>query len=219
MTEAKGNQMSQDAVAEIVKAFLADGNNRDMTKSDLVDLIGSVSLALNPKSQGVRVTAEAEVTKGTSPEASSSTSLASHVTQQQIDDSITDDAIYSFIDGKPYKALKRHLSTHGYTEKEYKEHFGLPANYPMVAKKYSESRSKLSKENGAGQNTWAKLANGKSVYKKDYDPAKHGPLMSEVDSVQEAAETPKTEKKSSKTERTPPKPKTVNDPTKEQAVG
>ena len=62
MTEAKGNQMSQDAVAEIVKAFLADGNNRDMTKSDLVDLIGSVSLALNPKSQGVRAVSYTHLT-------------------------------------------------------------------------------------------------------------------------------------------------------------
>ena len=211
--------MSQEAVAQIISAYLADGKNKDLSGEELVNLIGSVNSALNSKTQGTRIAAEAEVTKETSPEASSSTSLASHVTQQQIDDSITDDAIYSFIDGKPYKALKRHVSTHGYTEKEYKAHFGLPANYPMVAKKYSESRSKLSKANGAGTKTWYKLADGKSVYRNKYDPAKHGPLMSEVDSVQEAAEAPKTEKKSSKTEKTPPKPKTVNDPTKEQAVG
>lgn len=61
------------------------------------------------------------------------------------------DHIISLIDGKPYKTLKRHLSTHGYTPDEYREAFNLPANYPMVSPSYSAKRSEMAQSIGLGK--------------------------------------------------------------------
>jgi predicted transcriptional regulator len=72
-------------------------------------------------------------------------------TAAQIRKSITPDALISFIDGKPYKMLKRHLTTHGLTGKAYQERYGLQSNYPMTALSYSAARSALAKKLGLGR--------------------------------------------------------------------
>ena len=61
------------------------------------------------------------------------------------------DHIISMIDGKPYKTLRRHLSTNGMTPAEYRERYGLKADYPMVAANYSESRRAMAKKIGLGR--------------------------------------------------------------------
>lgn len=61
------------------------------------------------------------------------------------------DHIISMIDGKPYKTLRRHLSTHGMTPDDYRQRYGLKADYPMVAPAYSESRSAMAKTLGLGR--------------------------------------------------------------------
>ena len=66
--------------------------------------------------------------------------------------SVTPDAIFSLIDGKPYKSLKRHLTKQGMTPAEYRERYGLPRDYPMVAASYAAKRSELAKSSGLGQN-------------------------------------------------------------------
>ncbi|GLS45955.1 MucR family transcriptional regulator [Methylobacterium brachythecii] len=71
-------------------------------------------------------------------------------TPGQIKRSITPDALISFIDGKSYKTLKRHLSTHGLDFEGYRARFGLPSNYPMVASTYSAKRSEMAKQRGFG---------------------------------------------------------------------
>ncbi len=68
----------------------------------------------------------------------------------QIRRSVQQDRIISFIDGKSYKTLKRHLTVHGLTPVTYRQRFGLPADYPMVAPEYSERRSNLAKAHGLG---------------------------------------------------------------------
>ena len=60
------------------------------------------------------------------------------------------DHILSLIDGKPYKALKRHLSAHRLTIAEYRARFDLPADYPMVAPGYSASRREVAIRLGLG---------------------------------------------------------------------
>lgn len=72
-------------------------------------------------------------------------------TPAQIKKSITPDALISFIDGKSYKTLRRHLTTHGYTPQSYRARFGLPADYPLVSANYSATRSELAKSLGLGQ--------------------------------------------------------------------
>jgi predicted transcriptional regulator len=60
------------------------------------------------------------------------------------------DHLLSLIDGKPYKALKRHLSTHGLTPAEYRGRYGLSADYPMVAPGYSAARREVAIRLGLG---------------------------------------------------------------------
>ncbi len=65
--------------------------------------------------------------------------------------SITPDAIISLEDGKPYKSLKRHLTGRGLTPAQYREKWGLPRDYPMVAPNYAAKRSEIAKSAGFGQ--------------------------------------------------------------------
>ncbi len=66
--------------------------------------------------------------------------------------SVTPDYIICLEDGKKFKSLKRHLRTHyNLSPEEYREKWGLPVDYPMVAPNYSATRSKLAKENGLGR--------------------------------------------------------------------
>lgn len=65
--------------------------------------------------------------------------------------SVTPDYIICLEDGKKLKMLKRHLKTaYGLTPEEYRERWGLPADYPMVAPSYTAQRRKLAKDIGLG---------------------------------------------------------------------
>lgn len=65
--------------------------------------------------------------------------------------SVTPDYIICLEDGKKLKMLKRHLKTaYNMTPEDYRERWGLPADYPMVAPNYAQQRSKLAKEIGLG---------------------------------------------------------------------
>ena len=69
-----------------------------------------------------------------------------------IDESVSDDYIICLEDGQKYKSLKRHLRTKfELTPKAYREKWGLPADYPMVAPNYSIERSRLAKRTGLGK--------------------------------------------------------------------
>lgn len=72
-------------------------------------------------------------------------------TPAQIRKSITPDALISFLDGKPYKTLKRHLTVQGLDPIAYRERYGLPADYPMVATNYAAQRSALARSIGLGR--------------------------------------------------------------------
>jgi predicted transcriptional regulator len=69
-----------------------------------------------------------------------------------IRNSVTPDYIVCLEDGRKLKMLKRHLQTaFGMTPAQYRERWGLPADYPMVAPKYAERRSELAKRIGLGR--------------------------------------------------------------------
>lgn len=72
-------------------------------------------------------------------------------TPAQIRKSMTDDGLVSFIDGRTYKTLKRHLATNGMTPAEYRDRYGLPDSYPITSPAYSARRSELAKSAGLGQ--------------------------------------------------------------------
>ncbi|RUZ72477.1 MucR family transcriptional regulator, partial [Mesorhizobium sp. M7A.F.Ca.US.006.01.1.1] len=66
--------------------------------------------------------------------------------------SVTPDYLICLEDGKKFKSLKRHLSTHyGLTPNDYRTKWGLSADYPMVAPNYAATRSALAKTMGLGR--------------------------------------------------------------------
>src|ERR671916_686083 len=65
--------------------------------------------------------------------------------------SITPDFLISLEDGRRYKSLKRHLAGRGLTPEQYREKWGLPRDYPMVAPNYAKQRSELARASGLGQ--------------------------------------------------------------------
>ena len=65
--------------------------------------------------------------------------------------SITPDFIICLEDGKKLKMLKRHLKTaYNLTPDQYRERWGLPSDYPMVAPNYAKQRSHLARTLGLG---------------------------------------------------------------------
>lgn len=59
--------------------------------------------------------------------------------------------IISMIDGKPYTSLTRHLNARSITPTEYRQRYGLKADYPMVAPAFSQMRSEMSRRLGLGR--------------------------------------------------------------------
>ena len=72
-------------------------------------------------------------------------------TDAQIRASIRQDTIVSFKDGKPYKALRRHLTLRGLSPEAYRIKWGLPVDYPLVSASYSARRSLISRTIGQNQ--------------------------------------------------------------------
>jgi predicted transcriptional regulator len=121
-----------ELTAEIVSAYVSNNN---VASGDLSALIGDVHSALHRTSSGP---AEPE------PEP-----LKPAISVRK---SVTPDYIVCLEDGKKFKSLKRHLRTHyDLTPEEYREKWGLAADYPMVAPNYAKARSNLAKQMGLGQ--------------------------------------------------------------------
>lgn len=81
------------------------------------------------------------------------------------------DAIISMIDGKPYKALKRHLAANGLTPAEYRARYSLAGDYPMVAPSYSEKRASLAKAIGLGRKMGEAVAKAAETVVEAVTPA------------------------------------------------
>lgn len=62
-------------------------------------------------------------------------------TPEEIAASVTRDAIVSFENGRRYRSLRRHLKRQGLTDDQYRAKWGLPDDYPLVARSFSDLRS------------------------------------------------------------------------------
>jgi predicted transcriptional regulator len=82
---------------------------------------------------------------------------------REIRDSLSRDGITSFLDGRVYKMLRRHLSCHGLTPMTYRQRYGLPHDYPMTAPAYSERRTAISKAIGVSRARTAETASSADV--------------------------------------------------------
>ncbi len=118
--------------ADIVSAYVA---HNAISGEKLPDFIGSVYGALSRAS-----------TQGAEPPKEELKPAVS------IKKSVTPDYIICLEDGKKFKSLKRHLrSQYDMSPEEYREKWGLPHDYPMVAPSYAAARSDLAKNMGLGR--------------------------------------------------------------------
>jgi len=132
MAENSGEGSYIELTAQIVSAYV--GNN-SVPSAEIASLIGQVHAALKRVSGGQMATL-AEPAK---PAVS-------------VKRSINSDFLVCLEDGKKFKSLKRHLRTqYNMTPEQYREKWGLPADYPMVAPNYAAARSQLAKQMGLGQ--------------------------------------------------------------------
>ncbi|MGQ0680769.1 MucR family transcriptional regulator [Bradyrhizobium sp.] len=121
-----------DLTASIVSAYLS---NNPTPAAEIPGLIGQIHAALVRVSSG-RTEAPLEPAKPA----------------VAIKKSISPDYIVCLEDGKRFKSLKRHLRTqYNMTPEQYRDKWGLPPDYPMVAPNYAVARSQLAKEMGLGQ--------------------------------------------------------------------
>ena len=121
-------------VADVAAAYFS---NSHVTPTEIPTVINHIASSLS----GVGGAAVEEAPQEEAP---------TKLTPAQIRKSITRDAIISFEDNKPYKTLRRHLAVRGLTPEQYREKWGLPKDYPMVAPSYSEARSSMAKALGLG---------------------------------------------------------------------
>ena len=121
-----------ELAGDIVSAYVS---NNSVPAADLPGLINEVYNAL------VRVGSSAAAAPAEAPKPAI-----------PVKRSVTDDHIICLEDGKKFKSLKRHLRTqYGLSPEDYREKWGLPADYPMVAPNYAKARSNLAKQMGLGQ--------------------------------------------------------------------
>jgi len=129
MADASNTKDLLGMTAEIVASHL---RNNTVAQGDIAELIRTVHSAL------------AEVSTGTTTERPNPAIAVRR--------SVTPDYIVCLEDGKKLKMLKRHLKTaYDMTPEEYRERWGLPADYPMVAPNYARQRSALAKKIGLGR--------------------------------------------------------------------
>lgn len=128
----------RDLVAEVAAAYFS---NSHVTPAEIPTVVQQIASSL------AAVGASAPAPEDSALQPASPKKL----TPAQIRKSITPDALISFEDGKPYKTLRRHLTTHGLTIEQYKEKWGLPKDYPTVSPNYSAARSAMAKSLGLGQ--------------------------------------------------------------------
>ena len=121
-----------DLAAEIVSAYVS---NNSVPASDLPALISDVHRALANTHTGAAEPEPEPLKPAVNPKKS-----------------VFPDYIICLEDGKKFKSLKRHLRTHyDLSPEDYREKWGLPADYPMVAPSYAAARSALAKKMGLGQ--------------------------------------------------------------------
>jgi predicted transcriptional regulator len=131
MSDAAGKNFI-DLTANIVSAYVS---NNATPASDLPALISQIHGALVRVSAG-QVEVAAEPAKPAVP----------------VKKSMTSEYLVCLEDGKKFKSLKRHLRTqYNMTPEQYREKWGLPPDYPMVAPSYAVARSQLAKKMGLGQ--------------------------------------------------------------------
>jgi len=131
ITESPCNDRFLTLATQIISAYV--GNNT-VSAADLPSVMSSVYQNLTRLGSATTATPEARPDPAV-----------------PVRRSVTPEYIICLEDGKKLKMLKRHLKTaYNMTPDQYRERWGLPADYPMVAPNYAKQRSKLAKQIGLG---------------------------------------------------------------------
>lgn len=137
MADSSGEGSYLQLTANIVAAYVSKNT---VPSADIPALISQVYSALM-RVAGGQAPASAEPHKPAVP----------------VKRSVTAEYIVCLEDGKKFKSLKRHLRTqYDMTPEKYREKWGLPPDYPMVAPNYAAARSQLAKKMGLGQQRGAR---------------------------------------------------------------
>jgi predicted transcriptional regulator len=129
---------SVELATELTIAWLSNPNTRT-SNEDVPTFLQSMFQAVNKLS----APASPEATEEPAQEFTAAVSVRKSLASK--------DHIISMIDGKPYRTLRRHLSSNGITPDGYRARYGLKPDYPMVAESYSESRRAMAKKIGLGR--------------------------------------------------------------------
>ncbi len=130
MSQTGQNEILRALTAQVVAAYAA-GNM--IATEDLLRLIETVYTAL--------AAGEMAVTAAAKPQPAA-----------PMNKSVFPDYIICLEDGRKLKMLKRHLlATYNLTPDQYREKWGLPSTYPMVAPAYAATRAALAKASGLGK--------------------------------------------------------------------
>ena len=138
MPESESDTSSLELVSKIVSAYVS---RNSLPPGELPQLIRTVHEALKTPDQVAAARPEPAV---------------------PIKKSVHPDYVICLEDGMKLKMLKRHLrASYDMSPDEYRQRWGLPADYPMVAPKYAAVRSELAKKIGLGRKAGSKVRAGK----------------------------------------------------------
>ena len=142
MPERESETSSLESVSKIVSAYVS---NNSVSSGDLPQLIWTVHEALESQDQAASSPPEPAV---------------------PIKKSVKPDYVICLEDGKKMKMLKRHLrNAYDMSPDEYRQKWGLPSDYPMVAPEYAARRSELAKKIGLGRKKAGSRVKAKRVRK------------------------------------------------------
>ncbi|TPG15682.1 MucR family transcriptional regulator [Sphingomonas oligophenolica] len=147
MTEENTDLSAVELATELTIAWLSNPNTRTSAE-EVPGFLGKMHDTVNSLLGSGGASGDGASTQEYVPAVSVRKSLASK------------DHIISMVDGKPYKTLRRHLSTNGMTPEQYRERYNLKPDYPMVAESYSESRRAMAKKIGLGRKPGARKGSG-----------------------------------------------------------
>ncbi len=134
MPESQSGTSSLESVSKIVSAYVSKNS---LPPGEVSHLIRTVHEALMRPDQAASSRPEPAV---------------------PIKKSVSPDYVICLEDGKKLKTLKRHLRTSfDMSPDEYRQRWGLPSDYPMVAPKYAAVRSELAKKIGLGRKAGSKV--------------------------------------------------------------
>ena len=131
-----------ELATELTIAWLGNQNNR-FSPEDVPAFLRTMHATVTALSSGVAAPADSVEAPVAEPSFAPAVSVRKSLASK--------DHIISMIDGKAYKTLRRHLSTHGMTPEQYRERYNLKSDYPMVAESYSAARREMAHKIGLGQ--------------------------------------------------------------------